>query len=220
MKAIPSGSTAVMARRVEPPDSLDDFPTPPWGTRALMERVLIPRCGDKAWLGTAWEPACNRGYMARPLAEYFSRVHASDVFDYSMEWDLQERVVDFLWPDSESPNIKAQGVNWVISNPPFRLAEQFIERGIALAKVGCAMLVRTAFLEGVGRYERLFKINPPSIIAQFVERLPMVKGRCVGDVSTATSYAWLVWVRGRAPEPFCWIPPCRASLERSEDYAA
>lgn len=30
-------STAVMQRRVEAHDSLDDFPTPPWATRALCE---------------------------------------------------------------------------------------------------------------------------------------------------------------------------------------
>jgi hypothetical protein len=29
-----------MAQRVEPASSLDDFPTPPWATRALIEYVL------------------------------------------------------------------------------------------------------------------------------------------------------------------------------------
>ncbi|MGH8525505.1 MAG: SAM-dependent methyltransferase, partial [Gammaproteobacteria bacterium] len=28
-------SHAVMAQRLEPKDSFDDFPTPPWATRAL-----------------------------------------------------------------------------------------------------------------------------------------------------------------------------------------
>jgi hypothetical protein len=37
MTYLPSGSTSVMARRVEPPDSLDFFPAPPWATRALCE---------------------------------------------------------------------------------------------------------------------------------------------------------------------------------------
>ena len=30
-------SHAVMAKRFEENDSLDDFPTPPWATRALFE---------------------------------------------------------------------------------------------------------------------------------------------------------------------------------------
>jgi len=32
-------SHAVMAQRVEPHDSLDFFPTPPWATRALCEWI-------------------------------------------------------------------------------------------------------------------------------------------------------------------------------------
>ena len=30
-------SSSVMQQRSEPQDSLDDFPTPPWATRALCE---------------------------------------------------------------------------------------------------------------------------------------------------------------------------------------
>ena len=41
------GLTAVMARRREPPDALDYFPTPPWATRALFRHVL-PALGIEA----------------------------------------------------------------------------------------------------------------------------------------------------------------------------
>ncbi len=229
MNTLPRGGTAVMARRVEPPDSLDDFPTPCWGTRGLIEHVLRPR---GLQLDHVWEPACNRGYMVRALREVFRVVHASDVFDYSAEWDGQDRVVDFLWPNSEPPHIAKHGVEWIITNPPFLLAEQFIARARKLATVGCAMLVRMQFLEGATRYRKLFSLTPPTIIAQFTERLILTKG-IVRDPSkeywddeaqkwrrpsTATAYTWLVWVHGREPEPFLWIPPCRSSLERPGDY--
>jgi hypothetical protein len=39
-------------------------------------------------------------------------------------------------------------------------------------------LVRNGFLESRGRHSRLFKPHPPSLVLQFVERVPMVKGRC------------------------------------------
>jgi hypothetical protein len=97
---VPRGSCAVMARRAEPPDSLDWFPTPPWATRALLERVLFERLeGDdwpmvvrRPWLGRwsdddGWpglpvklsvlEPAAGEGHMAEVLREYFDRVHAT-----------------------------------------------------------------------------------------------------------------------------------------------
>lgn len=82
------------------------------------------------------------------------------------------------------------------------------------------MIVRSAFLEGVGRYERLFSKFPPSIIAQFSERVPMVKGRYDPTASTATSYTWLVWIAGETNTSFVWIPPCRKDLERPGDANA
>ena len=55
------------------------------------------------------------------------------------------------------------------------------------------MLVRAQWVEGVERYEKLFRDQPPAVYAPFVERVPMVKGRWDPDASTATSYAWFVW---------------------------
>ncbi len=212
-------STAVMQRRVEPHDSLDFFPTPPWATRALCTHVI----GDHWRNWSVWEPACGEGDMARPLREFFKRVHASDIHDYSVTGNAwcQDRVIDFLWPGSESPCIAAQGVDWIITNPPFRLADQFVRRGLELAKVGVAVLVRTAFLEGIARYQELFSVTPPYIIAQFTERLPMVKGRIDQEAASATAYCWIVWRKHHpkyVPTILQWIPPCRSKLELASDY--
>jgi hypothetical protein len=75
-----------MATRVEPRDSLDYFPTPPWATRALCEHVIdIRGC-------SVWEPACGEGHMVGPLKQYAESVAASDVHDYGFG-----AVHDFLW---------------------------------------------------------------------------------------------------------------------------
>lgn len=199
-------SSAVMQQRVEPHDSLDHFPTPLWAARALCEHVA-PLSGY-----AVWESACGDGGMARALGEYASAVVASDVHDYG--WGHLVR--DFLWPDS------ADGlpwIDWVVTNPPFRLAEQFAYQGNRIARHGVCLLVRTSFIEGIGRYERLFSVNPPAIVAQFTERVPMVKGRLDPEASTATSYCWLVWHRDPpAQTRLAWIPPCRRQLERDGDY--
>lgn len=204
-------SSAVMQQRHEPHDSLDDYPTPPWATRALIEHVILPEM-DSVRADTCWEPACNRGHMVRPLSEYFSHVWASDIHGYG--FGAQG---DFLIPGMV-PWDDGRGVDWIITNPPFRLAQQFIERSSQIAQVGFAMIVRSAFLEGVGRYHDLFIKNPPSIIAQFTERVVMVKGRLEPKGSTATAYCWLVWIDGKPNTQFQWIPPCRKALESPEDY--
>lgn len=196
-----------MNQRAEPHDSLDDFPTPPWATRALLEQISPSR---EMW---AWEPACNRGHMCEPLRQHFRAVDASDVYPYGYG-----RVADFLMPGSEP---RGHPVEWVITNPPFRLAEQFALRGFEVADAGVALFVRLAFLEGVGRRERLFKPHPPAAIYQFTERVVLHKGKLTATGSTATAYCWVVW---RAPytdlldTKFCWIDPCRKRLERPEDY--
>lgn len=201
-----------MQQRQEPHDSLDDFPTPPWATRALcewVEREVYPLsdldCRD---------PAANRGYMARPLAEYFGRVEASDIFDYGVGYPLD----DFLFPGGFLP------IHWTVTNPPFRLAQQFIARARETSTEGVAIFVRSAFLEGQQRHENLFAVDPPTYVLQFSERVVIHRGKVVADGSSATSYSFLVWTGrdqrpGRKPE-FDWIAPCRWMLERPGDYDA
>lgn len=202
-------SSAVMQQRSEPHDSLDDFPTPPWATRALCEFLLDGPPSLDLHLCACREPAANRGHMVAPLREYFGAVEASDVHDYGAGFE----VADYLF-GPPPPR-----VDFTITNPPFRLAEEFIARAAATSEVGFAMIVRAAFLEGQGRYERLFSRNPPSYVLQFTERVVMHKGRLAPEGSTATAYAWLVWLDGEYPTKLRWIAPCRKRLERAEDYA-
>jgi len=208
MKLSQNTSHAVMAQRTEAMDSLDNFPTPPWATRALIEHIIR----DKTVLRsqTVLEPACGEGHMAKVLTEYFGSVKASDVYPYGYG-----EVADFV-----SAPYQVSQFDWVITNPPFRLAEDFIVKGLSLARVGVAILARTVFIESVGRYERIFKDNPPSVFAQFTERVPMVKGRLDRKASTATGYAWLVWDKtSRYKASLGWIPPCRKQLELDSDYS-
>lgn len=210
-------SSAVMQQRAEAHDSLDDFPTPPWATRALCEWLqdsIINWADGPHPMATMTcrEPAANRGHMARPLREYFASVEASDIHNYGAGFPVQ----DYLFGPKPAP------VDWTITNPPFRLAEQFILRAIDTSAAGSAMLVRSAFLEGVGRHARLFSLEPPTSILQFAERVVMHKGRLAPEGSTATAYCWLVWDKSCAGgrTSFEWIEPCRKRLERAEDYAS
>jgi hypothetical protein len=198
-----------MAQRIEPQDSPDDFPTPPWATRGLIEHVLDDK--DQLAAMTCLEPACGAGHMAKVLKEYFREVRCADAYVYGYG-----EVRDFLTHPYET-----NAVDWVITNPPFRLAEQFVLRAFNIARRGVAILARTVFLESVGRYEGIFRAMPPSKFAQFVERVPMVRGRLDGKATTATGYAWLVWEKEAAITPrLMWVPPCRKRLERAEDYAS
>ena len=200
-------SHAVMAQRTEAQDSPDDFPTPPWATRALIEYVLE----DKSRLRrlSCVEPACGAGHMAKVLEEYFGEVRSADAHEYGYG-----ELRDFLTFPYETDS-----ADWVITNPPFRLAEEFILRAVKIARYGVAILARSVFLESVGRYDGIFREMPPTKFAQFVERVPMVKGRLDRKATTATGYAWLVWEKRALGLPrLMWVPPCRRQLEKDSDY--
>ncbi|PJK29314.1 methyltransferase [Minwuia thermotolerans] len=216
-------SSAVMAQRREPHDSLDFFPTPPWATRALIEHVLVGlgKYGYRSFLAhsVVWEPACGEDHMVNALAEYFGEVIGTDV-DARMHGGPPH---DFLMPYLPYIVEHRPGPHFVITNPPFRLAAEFVARGQEVAEIAVAMLVRTVFLEGAARYREIFESNPPLIFAPFSERVPMLKGRLDRKASSATSYAWFVWPgrdfkRTSIDPKLIWIPPCRKALERPGDY--
>ena len=219
-----------MQQRQEARDALDDFPTPMWATRALCERLI--RLGYDLRNSVAREPCANRGYMVGPLEEYYARVEASDVHDYG---------AGFLIEDYLFGPVPAR-VDWTVMNPPFRLAQQFIARAFE-SSAGVAVFVRSAFTEGVERWQTLFRTRPPDLILQFSERVVIHKGamREPGvkywdpdadaaegrwkTASSATAYCWLIWL----PDPlgetagtthFEWIGPARKALQRADDYAA
>lgn len=215
-------STAVMQRRRVAPDSLDYYPTPPFATRALLE-FFAEQLGAPLSELTAWEPACGEMHMVRPMREAFAAVRASDVHRYGDDHEL----IDFTITGATEP-----AVDILMSNPPFRLAQAFIETGLKVARRAVAMLVRSAFLEGQDRHSKLWTAQPPSFVLQFVERVVMLEGRLVraGSVdpfaeepgtkaSSATAYCWLVWVIGDAAETrLRWIAPSLSRLEKQGDY--
>ena len=206
---MPGGGLAIAHRRVEPDDSHDFFPTPPWATRALIERVFRHlgwerRCKNQK----AWEPACGEGHMAEVLREYFLEVTATDIEDYR----YGDHVVDFLHADAYG------AFDWVITNPPFNDSAEFVLKALRIAGTGVAMFVRLTWLESVGRYETIFRDYPPTQLAIFAERVPLHKDQWKPDGDTLTAYIWLVWHKGAAPRAPFWIPPgCREQLTRPDD---
>lgn len=209
MSTGPNRSSAVMQQRKEPLDSLDDFPTPPWATRALIQHFFVLSAARNEGV---LEPACGRGHMTRVLEEYFGLVTSFDVHDYGAGYPVDEFT---LW----RPQSEADKPDWIITNPPFRLGMDFALHALDNSRKGVALLLRTSFIEGKERYERLFRLNRPAIFAPFVERVAMVKGRLDRDASSATSYSWYIWHHGHIGNTHLeHIPPCRKDLERPDDY--
>lgn len=177
----PRNARAVMASRDPDADSVDFFPTAPWGARAGAEVI---RQFDPA-ARSCWEPACGPGMMVHGLRDYFDVVDASDAYLYG-----GHVVHDFI---GVAPSPFA--ADWIVTNPPFAPAEAFIRRAYAEARRGVAMLLRTGVLEGQRRHGLLYGDCPLTAVAPFSERLPIVKGRYDPEITSAAFYSWFIWIK-------------------------
>ena len=174
----------------------DDFyPTPPAGTRALL--------AVEKFSGPIWEPACGRGDISRVLEEAGHVVVSTDLIDRG----YGEPKRDFLFEsESLAPNI--------ITNPPFKLSEEFVRKSLTLTTGKVAMLLRLAWLEGKQRRE-LFETTPLARVWVFSGRLNMQRGEIHnGGSGGMMAFAWYVWEHGHeGPASIGWVSPDREGCE-------
>lgn len=209
-------STAVMQSRFQPQGSLDYFPTPPWAMRAPLHELLIPLGLD---LGSqrVREPAAGGGHLLGPLSEVFNAVDHSDVADWGIDPPIRDftfETVDTLARDGlERPD-------WIITNPPFEIAATFFERAIAIATVGVAFFCRIGWIAGQERFHTIFRDFPVTYFCPFSERVALIEGVWDPEASSATDYAWFIWIRGAAPQPVTHLlPGMQRKYSRLSDLA-
>lgn len=155
-------------------EPMDNYPTPDIAILSLLEREKFD--------GVVWEPACGSGNIAR----HFPNCIASDVRHNDI---YGEKGVDFLK--------EIRKVNHIVTNPPYRLAQQFVEHALSCADSKVAMLCKLAFLEGKARYS-LFNQHPIKTVYVFSKRLPLTKEGDNRKQSSMIPFAWFVWEKGYA----------------------
>jgi hypothetical protein len=162
----------------------DLYQTPPEAVRALLKVENVPQ--------RVWEPACGPGSIVRVLRESGRLVLATDLVDYGSP-DQNASGVDFLIPGiAES---YALGAWPIVTNPPFKNAESFIARALALSPY-VAMLLRLGFLESEKRRGILEQSHLARVYV-FRNRLPMMHrhGWDGPKGGSAIAYAWFIWDR-------------------------
>jgi hypothetical protein len=174
-------------KRVADIDGPDFYPTPSWATHALIS--------NERFEGEIWECACGDGAMSKVLETTGNKVRSSDLFDRG----FGETGIDFRVSTASCSNI--------ITNPPFNAAEEFVHSGLRNATRKFALLLRLAFLEGVGRQQSIFSKRPPSRVWIFSERITFYPKGAVQKGSGTTAYAWFVWDQEyNGPCEVKWLP--------------
>lgn len=169
-----------MASRHALKDRKDDtYETPPEAVAALLDAEPLPSC--------IWEPSCGPGAITRVLRTSGRVVYATDLVDYDSP-DQDEAGWDFLM-EQQVPI----GVQAIVTNPPYKLATEFIRHGLKLCpKV--IMLLRLSFLESTGRSD-IIDGGKLARVHLFRNRLPMMhRMGWEGPKTTSTvPYAWFVF---------------------------
>jgi hypothetical protein len=186
--------TAVgIAQRAPLADRADDlYETPPEATLALLRAERLPH-----WL---WEPACGRGAIVRILRAAGHDVVATDLVNYGEAITPPGYYgVDFLMEHKAPARCEA-----IITNPPFKLANEFVAHALDLCP-RVIMLLRYAFYEaGTGKQrkhllrKRVLDEIPPARIYVFRNRLPMMHRDGWDGAKLergAQAFAWFVWDR-------------------------
>lgn len=169
----------------------DFYPTPPHAVEELLKREVFT--------GNVWECACGDGAISEILKAKGLSVFSSDIVDRGYG---ENRKLDFL-NDSQTKGINAHNI---ITNPPFKLAKEFVEKGLQIASNKVAILQRLAFLESKERYE-LFRTTPLKCIYVFSKRLKFYSNGIINrNNSGMLAFAWYIWEHGYQQKPYInWI---------------
>lgn len=147
----------------------DFYPTPKECTIALIDFLE-----SKFLMSTkniVWEPACGDGAMTNVFEDRGYKVIGTDIQSGS----------DFLNTDL------CEDFDWIVTNPPFCLSEDFINRASSFGKP-FAFLLKTQYWHSSKR-KKLFRNHTPAYILPLTFRPDFTgKGKSLLDV------IWVVWV--------------------------
>jgi predicted RNA methylase len=147
-------------------------------------------------LGTVLEPACGAGHMSNVIEEYTdAEVVIADLVDRG----IGAHEIDFLTYEFEGK------FDTVMTNPPFSLAQEFIEKALTVSRRYVIMLCKIQLLEGDKR-KGMFENTPLKYVYVHTKRQATWKNGEPLDPqgkkwATTMCLAWFVWEHGYEGEP-------------------
>lgn len=164
--------TAISGQRVES----DYYPTPERITEILLNTV--PAIAGSG----AFEPCCGQGAISNVLRRANCVVYESDI----LMQDGQER-------DATTPSFwERHCPQWVVTNPPFSVAEQILPHAFEAATLGVAFLLRLTYLEPTKNRSQWLQEHADRL--RFVVPVnPRPQFRRDARGTDSCTCAWFVW---------------------------
>ena len=167
----------------------DFYQTPYWLTSLLLDNEKLKE--------PILEPACGEGAIVTVLFKRYK-----DLLFYDI--NHKPTMKNFLHNNLNGI------VNTVITNPPFRLAFEFIQKAKKVSRDKVIMLLPLSYLHGKKRYDDIYQDQkfPLRRVLVFT-RYPMLRETIREDGKHETGmqvYAWFVWQKRRWWEFWCIEP--------------
>lgn len=154
----------------------DFYPTPTWVTKALLTKTTLH--------GLTLEPACGDGAMSKVLVDHGLDVISTDLVYRGYG---EQEPLDFLTFDPQGLRVRN-----VVTNPPYSLALDFVEKAFTIADAKVCMFLKLAFLEGQERWRRLEGHYPDNVYA-FTKRPQLTREGKPMKNGGMIAFAWYVW---------------------------
>lgn len=191
---------------VRPED--DFYETPKVATCTMLNNINIP---DDV---TLWECSCGEGAISKIL----EKIYPGKVLSTELS---TERYgiggVNFL---TDAEKYKPEGRFWLVTNPPFKLANDFVRKGFEIGAERIIFMLRFNYLESGKVREDILNNGHLLRVLLMKERLKMYPFGWTGVKGTATqNHAWFIWDRNyNAPVP-SEVVVRRVSLKEGKYYA-
>ncbi len=178
----------------------DFYATNPKAVKMLLDEYAF---NGERWL----EPCVGQGHISKTISEIYNNDVIIDGIDLVDRGFPDTIVADFLTYESDNK------YDVVISNPPFSLAQEFIEKGLSLLKDKgqMAMFLKIQFLEA-GKRKEFFEKYPPKYIYVFRDRMATwnngneINPETGKKWATTMCHAWFIWEKGSKTEPIVrWL---------------
>jgi hypothetical protein len=157
-----------------------------YATNPHALEIALPTLQSIGLDKNVWECSCGGGHLSEELIKNGYKVYSSDLIDRGYG-----QVKDFL-----ECSDKWDGD--ILTNPPFKLAEDFIKKSMELLHNGhkAIFFLKVQFLESQKR-KQLFEKYPPKYVIVNSERQQCAKN-AEFDKYTATTqfYCWFIFEKG------------------------
>lgn len=157
---------------------------------------------DNSFEGDILEPACGQGHISKTLKEMLPNfnVMSTDLIDRG----YGQGGVNFLTHDY------GRTFNTVITNPPFSLAKEFIEKGLKVSDKYVIMLCKIQLLEGIKRKDMFLNTPLKYVYVHTTRQATWKEGKPTDSKgkkwATTMCLAWFVWDKEYKGEPIIrWI---------------